>query len=114
MEIEYTKGVQQLRAEKSTLEKAMERAWVYRENQSIANRFLWQGISKEQEALLEQECHRLWLEIINVDPRGNAVWKAFIKSLNKDDKPKDTDDIPPTKWLTEDDTRPTRGRKAKK
>lgn len=113
MEIEYSEWVQQLRAGKTPLEKAMERAGVYIENGSIANKFLWQWTTKEEQKLLENECNRLWLEIINIDPRGNSVWKAFIKSL-KEDEPKDSDDTAPAEPVTEVDAKPTRGRKAKK
>jgi hypothetical protein len=112
MEIEYSEGVKELQREKTPLEKAMERAWVYRENQSIANRFLWKGISKEEEKLLTEECNRLWLEIVSIDPRGNPEGQKFISQFNKNEESGDAEsDAEP---VTEDTTVNTRGRKEKK
>lgn len=113
MEIEYSEWVQQLRSEKSPLDKAMERAGVYRENWSIANKFLWEWTTKEEQKLLQQECLKLWLEIVNINPRGNEVWQAFIKSLNNNES-KDSNDTTSTEPVMEADAKPTRGRKAKK
>lgn len=114
MEVEYSEWVKQLRAEKSPLDKAMERAGVYRENWSIANKFLWKWTTDEEQKLLQQECIRLWLEIVDIDPRGNEVWQEFIKSLNNDEQSKDSNDTVATESVMEVDAKPTRGRKAKK
>lgn len=114
MEIEYSEWVKELQRERTPLEKAMERAWVYRENHSIANRFLWQGISKEEEKLLTEECNRLWLEIVNIDPRGNVEWQKFISEFNKHANKESWDDESIAEPVMEDNAKHTRGRKAKK
>ena len=74
----------------------MERAGVYYENKTISNRYLWTGTSKEEQKLLEEECNRLGLEIVNIDPWGSEIGKAFINQLNNEE-PENNDDPTPTK-----------------
>lgn len=114
MDIEYTDWVKELNRPKTPLEKAMERAWVYVENQSICNMYLWAGTSEDEQKLLKDECARLWMELVNVDPRGTPIGKAFIKSFNKKDEDTSDDVEPKTEPVTNTTTKPTGKWKKKK